>query len=173
MSSLRWPLALLAFAPFAACSLDAGSFAGKTCDTQADCPSPYVCAWVRPGGSTCELVHGVDDSVGDGGSGGGGGGITIDWCHDVKPIVLTNCTSNCHVPPYAYPGAPTTFRLDAYQVDGGQGAYDMHLRMAARMMTDDMPPIGVSPHPNLTDRTTVINWAMGGAPECLATDGGP
>lgn len=162
----------LVLSPFLACTLGAGSFAGKTCDTQADCPPPYVCAQVRPGGSSCELLHGLDDSAGDGGSGGGGGGFTLDWCHDASPIILTNCVSNCHTPPFAYPGSPNTFRLDFYRVDGGMGAYDMRDRIGVRVMLGDMPPIPIaSPRPTPAERNTLLGWVNGGAPECL--DGGP
>src|SRR5206468_3991744 len=81
---------------FVACTLGAGSFAGKTCDTQADCPEPYTCAQVRPGGSTCEMLHGIDSFVTDGGGtggGGGGGGGTVPGGMDCpatfSPLMVT------------------------------------------------------------------------------------
>jgi hypothetical protein len=171
-------LASLVLAPFAACTLSAGSFAGKTCDTQADCPDPYVCAQVRPGGSTCELLHGLDtfETDGGGGSGGGSGGgggtaLSPDWCNDVSPIVMATCVSNCHGTDHSYTGSPTNFRLDLYKVDGGMGAYDYAADMAVQVQADLMPPIGIDPAPNTAQRTTIINWANGGAVYC--NDAGP
>ncbi|MFT3842808.1 MAG: hypothetical protein QM723_37815 [Myxococcaceae bacterium] len=175
-SRARLFFASLVIATFVACTLGAGSFAGKTCDTQADCPDPYVCAQVRPGGSTCELLHGLDSFETDGGgvgggAGGGGGTVVPDWCSAISPIVMTNCVSNCHGTDHSYTGSPTNFRLDLYTVDGGQGAYDYAASMAVQVQVDLMPPIGIDPMPNAAERQKIIDWANGGAPYCL--DAGP
>jgi hypothetical protein len=153
---------------FAACTLDTGTFAGKTCDTNVDCPQPYVCAMVRPEGRTCELLRGVDtyDPSND---------VPTDYCHDVKPILDRTCVSNCHGADMSYVGVPTTFRLDVYATDGGLvfGAGAMAPNINNRMQQGTMPPAGLGlPVPTPAEKTIVLRWANTGAAECLGADGG-
>ena len=155
-----------------ACSIGAGSFAGKTCDSQADCPSPYVCVQVRPGGPSCELLHGLDDRLGDGGTGGGGGTFTLDYCHDAKPVLLRTCISNCHGADHTGAPGEEFFRLDSYRIDGGLGAYDLRVSIAAQVSAGAMPLPTSMPQPTATERMTLVGWANSSAPDCVGEDGG-
>lgn len=155
------PLALAASAVVAAgCFIDAGSFAGKGCDTNNDCPQPYACAQVRPGGRTCELVHGLESS--------GGPLLNPDYCDDVKPILDRTCLSNCHGVTMDYPGTRTDFRLDYYARDGGlPGAEAKALAIKVRVTDDTMPPAGpANPRPTSAERSLILKWVNTGAGEC-------
>jgi hypothetical protein len=161
----QWvPAAALALA---ACTLSTGTFAGKTCDTNVDCPQPYVCAMVRPEGRTCELLRGPDtyDPLGD---------VPTDYCHDVKPILDRTCLANCHGSDMSYVGAPKTFRLDVYGMTGAlAGAGAVASDINERMQQDTMPPQGLGlARPTLAEKAIVLRWSNTGAAECIGADAG-
>lgn len=148
----------------AGCSLGTGTFAGKTCDTNVDCPAPYACAQVRPGERTCELVRGVEtfDPSADN---------PATYC-DVKPILAKSCVSNCHGTDMQYPGSPPGFRLDVYSTGtvlpgAGAKAADIY----RRSQDDTMPPGGVVPRTTLAERGLLLRWVNSGAPDCVADAG--
>lgn len=152
-----------------ACFIDAGSFAGKECQTNVDCPPPWVCAQVgrrpsQPGFRSCELLRGPDAAPPS--SGG-----PADYCHDAKPLLDKTCVANCHGADTSG-SSQTAFRLDAYAFDGGfpQGAGDKALRIKLRVADDSMPPVGFTPRLTTAERDLLVHWADLGAPECL--DGG-
>lgn len=160
-------LSLLSVGAAVGCSIGAPDFSGKSCETAADCPSPYTCVAARTGaGRTCEVLGGPGVS-------GSNGGPVATWCKDIQPILANNCVSSCH-------GAVTTgsgradFRLDMYETDGGiAGAKDMAQRIDARAVTfRSMPPAGVTPQPTEQERTLIDSWASHGAPFCDSADGG-
>ncbi len=173
---MRFPAAVaaLCLGAFAGCFIGAGSFAGKGCDSNNDCPDPYVCAQVRGTGRSCELVHDID--IGVGGAGGGGGMVNVDpdYCHDVKPILDRTCVANCHGPDISG-GGGNTFRLDQYSVAVVGGAFEKRARVQARVSADDMPPPGpANPRPTAAERALVIRWVTTGGENCRGggTDGG-
>src|SRR5207253_2108585 len=127
------------------------SFAGKNCDTNNDCPAPYVCAQVRPGGRTCELLHGIDPSTSGGSGGGGGVNLPPDYCKNVKPILDNSCVSNCHGPDHT--GSGLSFRFDVYSLGGNPlGAFEKAMDIKARVTDDSMPPFGSMPRPTMDER---------------------
>ena len=154
----------------AGCFIGAGSFAGKGCDTNNECPDPYTCVQVRPGGRTCELVHGLSGgSRGTGGGSGAGGGPVLnpDYCDDVKPILDRTCLVNCHGVAMDYPGTRKDFRLDYYVLDGGlPGAKVKAVAIKGRVVDDSMPPSGPSPRPTSAERSLILKWVNTGAGEC-------
>jgi hypothetical protein len=152
-----WAIALLA----ASCTLGTGTFAGKTCRTNVDCPEPYSCAQVRVEGRTCELLRGVEtfDPSSDN---------PADYCHNVKPILDTNCLKNCHGADQSYPGTRHDFRLDQFADMGpilGAGAKAFNIN--DRVTKDTMPPVGTDPRPSNADKGVISRWLNSGAPECL------
>lgn len=159
----------------AGCFIGAGSFAGKGCDSNNDCPEPYVCAQVRGTGRSCELVHDIDIGIPAAGGGGGGGVVNVDpdYCHDAKPILDRTCVSNCHGTDNTA-GGGNTFRLDQYTVPVVGGAFEKAARVKARVTTDDMPPTGPNnPRPTASERTLLIRWVNTGATNCRSSgDGG-
>lgn len=175
----------------AGCFIDAGSFAGKSCETSNDCPSPYTCVQVRIGGRTCELVHGLEGgSYGTGtggGSGAGGGGPSRnpDYCHDVKPILDRTCISNCHGLAMDYPGTRQDFRLDYYAPSGantlpgakakavGAGCVAGVNCIKTRVSDDTMPPASATPRPSSAERSLIIKWVNTGATECNDSGSSP
>src|SRR5512140_3249320 len=75
------------------CVVSVSDFAGKSCETVADCPDPYVCVAARPGaGRTCEVMALPD--VLDAGSTPQGPVPT--WCADVQPLLANYCLQSCH-----------------------------------------------------------------------------
>ncbi|MBK7860205.1 MAG: hypothetical protein IPJ65_16645 [Archangiaceae bacterium] len=167
-----WLIAVLG----AACTLGTGTFAGKTCSTNVDCPDPYVCAQVRPEGRTCELIRGAEIYDPNSGTGGGGGGTRkTDYCHDVKPIVDRSCVADCHGPTMTFPGTPKNFRLDVWTTGTVlPGVKDKAFNINDRISKDTMPPSnadpGTYPRPTAAERLTVSKWYSSGATEC--DDGG-
>lgn len=162
---MRWAgfIALLA----AACSLGTGSFAGKTCKSNVECPDPYVCALVRPEGRSCELVRGVEtfDPSGDN---------PATYC-DVRPVLERSCISNCHGSAMDYPGTPRTFRLDRYEKIGAIfGAGDKAFNINDRIQKDTMPPVDQTalPRPTNMEKGIVLRWLNSGAPNCPSADAG-
>jgi hypothetical protein len=160
---LKWAWAIAVLA--AACTLGTGTFAGKTCSTNVDCPSPYVCAQVRPGERTCELLQGVE--VFDPAA-----AVPADYCHDVKPVLDRTCIVNCHGEVKDYPGSPPGFRLDRYETVGtvlGAGAKAGTIKL--RVDQDTMPPMEPSlMRPTQAEKLILTRWVNAGAPQCL--DGG-
>ena len=156
----------------ASCSIGAGSFAGKACENSNDCPAPFVCAQVRPGPRTCELVHGIDlgSGGGSGGTGGSGGSNPPDYCHDVKKILDRTCVSNCHGVDNT--GSGLSDRFDVYSLGGSPpGAYELATTIKDRVASGSMPPFGANnPRPTPDERTILIRWATTGAAKCF--DGG-
>jgi hypothetical protein len=152
----------------AACTLGTGTFAGKSCRTNVDCPEPYACAQVRTEGRTCELVRGVDIFDPNSGSGGGSGAPPPDYCHNIKPILDTNCLKNCHGSDQSYPGTRHDFRLDSY-ADMGPilGVKSKAFNINDRVSKDTMPPTGTDPRPSAADRLVITSWFNGGAQECI------
>ncbi len=149
----------------AGCFIGAGSFAGKGCDSNNDCPEPYVCAQVRGTGRSCELVHSIDIGSGGTGGAGGGGGVALDpdYCTDAKPILDRTCVSNCHGSDTS--GSSQPYRFDKYSDTKG-GSFEKKERIAARVMSDDMPPSSpANPRPTAAERTLLIRWAKKGV-EC-------
>lgn len=168
---LRFFAAAVAAVVAAGCFINAGSFAGKGCDSNNDCPEPYVCAQVRGSGRSCELVHGIE--IGGGTGTGGGGGVTLppDYCNDVKPIIDRTCVSNCHGSDNS--GSSQPYRLDKYNDPAG-GCFEKADRIKARVNSDDMPPPApANPRPTAAERALVIRWVNTGATFCNAVvDGG-
>ena len=183
----------------AGCFIDAGSFAGKGCETNNDCPSPYACVQVRFGGRTCELVHGLGGGTtgtgtgtggGSGGVGGGSATVNPDYCHDVKKLIDASCLSNCHGLAMDYPGTRKDFRLDYYVPMGADTLPGVRAKavgascvpnvscIKTRVTDDTMPPGAPysGPRPNQTERALIIKWVNTGAAECLdsgtSSDGG-
>ena len=159
-----WLIAVLA----GSCTLGTGSFAGKTCRTNVDCPEPYVCVQVRPDGRTCELVRGVE--IFDPSSEN-----PVDYCNGAKAVLDAHCVSNCHGQNRDYPGTPgLAFRLDVY--DTGTvlpGAFAKAANINARTQADTMPPVGLMGYsrPNEMEKLVILRWVNAGAPFCLG-DGG-
>jgi hypothetical protein len=160
-------LALFALA-CGACVLGTGTFAGKECASNVECPFPYVCSQVRPGSvGTCELVRGVEIFDPSGAS-------PADFCHDTCRVLNRSCVSNCHGTDMSYPGVITNFRLDVFPATPGKfGAGDMAARIKARMDEDTMPPMvaGLA-RPSPDEKTIITRWVNSGAPECLGDAGG-
>jgi hypothetical protein len=154
------------------CTLGTGSFAGKTCKSNVDCPDPYVCAQVRTEGRTCELVRGVDifDPSGDmpvyycNGPDGGGG---------VKAVLDKSCIANCHGTDMSAVGTPKTFRLDVWRTGTVmQGVADKVANINNRMQKGDMPPASFTgPRPTMEEVNLVLRWSNTGGLEC-GTSGG-
>jgi hypothetical protein len=150
------------------CMVSVSDFAGKSCETAADCPDPYVCVAARPGaGRTCEVL-GLPDFAD---AGGPAPGPVPTWCADVQPILTTYCISSCHGAVHTGSGR-TDFQLDMYEANGDiKGAKDMAPRIDVRAYRfKDMPPAG-NPAPSAEEREVLGRWAQGGAPFCN-TDGG-
>jgi hypothetical protein len=146
----------------AGCFIGAGSFAGKGCDTNNDCPEPYVCAQVRGSGRSCELVHRID--IGGGAGGGSQSNLDPDYCVDAKPILDRTCVSNCHGTDTS--GSSLPFRFDVYSDPAG-GSFEKALRIKARVTVDDMPPSGpANPRPSAAERSLLIRWVNTGAKQC-------
>jgi hypothetical protein len=155
----------LALIAFVSCSLDTGTFAGKTCTTDVDCPAPYTCAQVRPEARTCELLRGPDvlDTSGDTFvyycSGPGGG-------PDVHTVVVNSCVSNCHGANMGYAGVPHNFRLDVYDtIPGFLGARSEATLMKSDVDNGVMPPPNVDGqhYPSSDDKALISAWVTGGA----------
>jgi hypothetical protein len=155
-------LALLALV---SCSIDTGTFAGKTCDTDVDCPAPYTCAQARSAARTCELLRGPDvlNTNGDTSvyycSGPGGG-------RDIHSVVVDSCVSNCHGANMGYVGVPNNFRLDIYDtIVGFLGAKSEASLMKADVDNGVMPPPNVDGqhYPSSDDKALIAAWATGGA----------
>ena len=153
------------------CTLGTGSFAGKTCRTNVDCPDPYVCAQVRPEGRTCELLRGVEvfDPQGEAyycnGPDGGGG---------VKKVLENHCVSNCHGTNMEYPSTPRNFRLDVYTTGTVlPGAFEKAMALSARIQDDTMPPTGLMGYTrcNNFEKNLVLRWVNSGARECAGAGG--
>lgn len=182
-----WTLAAALAGLAAGCVIGVGSFEGKSCNTSADCPEPYVCASVRGPAGTCELLRLPRPFD-------AGEEVPVDYCHDLKPILDRSCVSNCHNASPSYAGSPTTFRLDIYApLDGGvPGAAGFSGRIQARVSDDSMPPPnakhpdgGAIPRVTTPERLLVARWTRSGAPFCLGdivgdagdgdggSDGGP
>jgi len=169
---------VLAAVAVVGCVVSVSDFAGKSCETAADCPEPYVCVAARPGaGRTCEALR--LPQVADG---GGGGGPVPTYCKDIQPILMAHCISTCHGADNSG-SKQTSFRLDYYEPTvAGQvrGAKAMAPRIKLRAVDfQDMPPLG-SPEPTAAERELLGRWAEGGAPLCDSgppadggTDGGP
>ena len=168
MRAFAVSLAAITFVMSAAgCFIGAGSFAGKNCDSNIDCPDPYVCASVRAGGRSCELLHGID--LTSNGSGGGGGTTVPDYCHDVKKILDRSCISNCHGMDTTGSGLP--YRYDVSSLGGTPpGAFEVSDTIKTRVSDDSMPPFGSMPRPTPAERAIVLRWVNTGAKEC--SDGG-
>jgi hypothetical protein len=148
-------LALLA----AGCGFSAGNFAGKSCETNNECPEPYACAQVRPGARTCELVHGIEF----------GTGVQVvppDYCHDAKPLLDKYCVSNCHgTDNSGSNGLP--FRFDVYSLGGGVFcAFEKAANIKNRVAEKSMPPAG-SPAPTDMEAAVLVRWANTGAAQCF------
>ncbi len=160
-----WIVVALIAGAGAGCFVNAGSFAGKGCDSNNDCPDPYVCAQVRGSGRSCELVHKIEI---------GGGSMQTgdpDYCRDAKPILDRTCVTNCHGTDNSGSGLP--FRLDVYSHPSG-GSFEKALRIRARVTTDDMPPSGpANPRPSAAERALVIRWVNTGAKQCNDAGSGP
>lgn len=166
----RWVVLGLAAAA-AGCFVGAGSLAGKTCESNVDCPEPYVCAQVGTTARTCELLRGPDDGPGKPPT----VARPLDYCHDAKPIIDRTCVSNCH-------GADTTrgvtgFRLDAFTfTDGTPGVKAKATNVVNRTNEDSMPPPNpVNPRPTKDERDLLARWLETGALECVdagTADGG-
>ncbi len=160
-----WGAALL----LSTCTIGTGSFAGKTCKTNVDCPDPYVCAQVRPEGRTCELLRGVEtfDPSGD---------TVVDYCSGAKPILDKHCVSNCHGQQRDYPGTMSLgFRLDVYKTGTVlPGAFDKATNINLRIQADTMPPTGLMGYtrPSPQEKLVILGWVNAGAPECLDGGGG-
>ncbi|MBL8952352.1 MAG: hypothetical protein JNK82_16350 [Myxococcaceae bacterium] len=158
-----WALALLG----STCTIGTGSFAGKTCKSNVECPDPYVCAQVRPEGRTCELLRGVEFY-----------GSTEYYCGKVKTILDAHCVSNCHGQNRDYPGTPgLAFRLDVYSTGSAiPGAFEKAININTRIQADTMPPqvMGYS-RPTSAEKSIIESWYNTGAPECetaTSSDGG-
>lgn len=152
----------------AGCFIGAGSFAGKGCESNNDCPEPYVCAQVRGSGRSCELVHRIEIA---GSGGAGGSNANPDYCADAKPILDRTCVSNCHGTDTS--GSSLPFRLDKYSDPAG-GSFEKALRIKARVTVDDMPPSGpANPRPTAAERALLIRWVNTGATFCNDAGSGP
>ena len=53
MKRLSWGLLGLWAAAAAGCTIEAPDFAGKSCDSAADCPATFSCVAARPGALPC------------------------------------------------------------------------------------------------------------------------
>src|SRR5512140_682246 len=74
------------------CVVSVTDFAGKSCETTADCPDPYVCVAARAGaGRTCEVMA-LPDVVD---AGGPPTGPVPTWCADVQPLLAQYCLQSC------------------------------------------------------------------------------
>ncbi len=159
-----WVLVWVGFLGIAGgCFIGAGGFAGKSCDSNNDCPDPYACAQVRGTGRSCELVHRIE--IGGGGTGGGtAGSNTPDYCVDAKPIIDRTCVRSCHGSDNS--GSSLPFRLDKYSDPAG-GAFEKASRIKERVTVDDMPPPGPSnPRPTKDEQALLIRWVNSGAAFC-------
>ena len=169
---MRVPLVFFAAVGAVGCFIGAGTFAGKGCDSNNDCPEPYVCAQVRGTGRSCELVHQIE--IGGGGTGGGGSRSgNLDYCSTAKLILDRTCVSNCHGSDTS--GSSLPYRFDRY-TDPAGGALEKALRIKARVTVDDMPPPSpANVRPTSVERAQLIRWINAGAPFCIdagSTDGG-
>jgi len=157
--------AWLVVSAVASCTLDTGVFAGKTCDTDVDCPEPYTCAQVRPEARTCELVRGVDvlDTSGNNPAYYCSGDSSV---RDVHAVVADTCASNCHGSDMGYPGVPHTFRLDIYDtIPGFLGAKSEASQMKSDVDNGIMPPMGSGIMGLGTDDKAILTrWVNAGTP---------
>ena len=151
------------------CVVSVSDFAGKSCESVADCPDPYVCVAARAGaGRTCEVMA-LPDVVD---AGGPPTGPVPTWCADVQPLLSQYCLQSCHGAVRTVSGHPE-FRLDMYETDAGiKGAMEMAPRIDVRAAKfKDMPPVG-QPAPTAGERAIIGQWAEGGAPFCNPPDAG-
>ncbi|MBX5483252.1 MAG: hypothetical protein IRZ16_15630 [Myxococcaceae bacterium] len=172
-----WIGAAVGAVAIAACTIEVDGAVGKECETAFDCPDDLVCVQARAGvGKTCEALAGP--SVGTFETEDAG---VVFYCDGAKTVLDTFCIS-CHTVPPAG-NAPATFRLDAYESDGGVlGAKDMAQRVYLRAaVTHDMPPPPDMPIP-AADQAILAAWFKSGAQFCDAgmssdagtsEDGGP
>lgn len=147
------------------CTIEAPDFAGKSCESAADCPSSFSCVAARPGaGRTCEVLAGPGVSTPT--------GPVPTWCKDIQPVLAASCVASCHGITTAGSGR-TDFRLDLYDASGGVlGARQMAPNVRARAVAHTMPPAG-NPAPSEAEIALIDRWATGGAPLCGdAGDGG-
>lgn len=167
--------ALACCALLGACSLDTGIFAGKSCESVLDCPAPYTCADVRPGGRTCELLRPIDISSAP--------GVATFYCAgpsggpDVHTVVENFCLVNCHGVDKGYgQGVPMNFRLDIYAPQPGCGGMCLGALSQAALMKVDVdtgsmpPPLETAlPQPTAADKLVIAQWVASSMP--LAPDG--
>jgi hypothetical protein len=164
------PIFCIAGLVLVGCVVPVSDFAGKTCETAADCPDSYVCVAARPGaGRTCEVL-GLPELAD---AGGPAPGPVPTWCADVQPLLATYCISSCHGTVHTGSGR-TDFQLDIYEGNGSvMGAKDMAPRIEKRAYEfRDMPPVG-NPAPTSEEREVIGRWAQGGAPFCNPDGGVP
>lgn len=150
----------------AACGTNVEDEQGKSCQTAADCRSPYTCVQTRPSLRTCELLPlPKTTTIGEVQTEDAGQPY---YCAEVSAVFNQYCVSSCH-------GAVRTgsgqqpFRMDYYDPpdDGGlPGAHQMAADIKIRTYDQrNMPPPG-SPAPSDAQRLLIRNWVALGAPFC-------